>query len=224
MKFTTHEIDLESLVWRFTGDGPSVYIGQMYGTGTPHRVDPFPGYAHDMALVEDTIGIVRRAWDLPDDVSLLIATMPYEEVGRTNGWTQHDWKYYGDDGEPLGENRLYIPSIGLSGKRIPPHPAMTRYLVAHEYGHVACGWIAAREGAKAGSTSEIEKEYRRIRELPSDRMYGGRTWHEDAGEVMANDFRILICNIEPEFWPHPGIDRPDGPLEFVLRDWWEQHR
>ena len=37
-------------------------------------------------------------------------------------------------------------------------------------------------------------------------------------EVFACDFRLLVCDTEPEFWPHPGVPRPEGIL--AIRAWW----
>jgi hypothetical protein len=47
----------------------------------------------------------------------------------------------------------------------------------------------------------------------------GGTWHDSACEILACDFRILVTGMEAEFWPHPGIPRPE--MVPALRDWWD---
>lgn len=215
-------IEREAIVWPFEQrEGPYVMVGQgRWGQRRAH-LDPFPAYAHDERDVWDALDLVAAAWPLPDEVSLQISILPCEDLARTNGWTQHDWHRDYEDGQPVGEPK-FIPTIALSAKRIPPHPAVTRYLVAHEYGHVVAGWLAKLAGYQNSDPRDVEKEYAKIRELGEVPHYGGGSWHIDHGEVMANDFRILICGVETEYWPHPTIDRPDGELEAVLREWWLQ--
>lgn len=40
-------------------------------------------------------------------------------------------------------------------------------------------------------------------------------------ELFANDFRIVVCGIEQEYWPHPGFTHP---LKLAkVRKWWAKH-
>lgn len=220
----------EALVWPFGGDPrPYVTVGQGHWGKRRTFVDPFPCYGHDADLVDSTLIAVQQAFPLPPEVSVQFTILPFEELGRTNGWTQQDWEHlYDADNKPTGEKR-YIPTVVLSGKRIPPHPAMTRYLVPHEYGHIVAGWLAHKAGDKNADPRTVEKDYAKLRGLKQDEehVYGGGSWHCDAGEVMANDFRILVCGLEPDYWPHPGVPRPDDELAvptFELREWWEARR
>lgn len=222
-------IEPEALIWPFGGsDGrPYVMTGQGHWGSRRSYVDPFPAYGHDDDLVSETLTAVQQAFPLPPEVSLQITILPFEDQSRTNGWTQHDWHRDYQEGKEASERR-FIPTIVLSGKRIPPHPAMTRYLVAHEYGHVVAGWLAHKAGDQNADPRVVEEEYAKLRYLEKlERGYGGGTWHLDAGEVMANDFRILVCGIETDYWPHPGVPRPEDELAvptFELREWWDAHR
>lgn len=177
------------------------------------QVDPFPAYAHDVTLVEQMLLKVTHAFPFAEPVAVSI--MPYEGTDHVNGHCEiiYDYKGKQKDLYPWGA------SIVLWGKRIPPHPAMTRYLVAHEYGHAVDMAIARSLGFK--DTDKLRKQYTQLRPVaPRGRLtYGGLTWHRSVGEIFANDFRILVCGVEPEFWPHPGTPRPEGNRK--LLEWWQ---
>jgi hypothetical protein len=149
------------------------------------------------------------------DVDLYIADR--EETGRTNAWsTVHE------DGRYEGDTWVKDPPIGLivlSGKRTPPHPALTRHLVAHEYGHNVEWMVNYTRGVGLHDDS-LAREYAEMRGLPDSALHhgtGGR-WHDSVHEILACDFRIVVCDIEPEYWPHPGIPHPDRVDE--LDGWW----
>jgi hypothetical protein len=145
-----------------------------------------------------------------------------ECTSRTNGWAEVDHRYYDDDcAKPCCADKTvkWDGIIVLAGKRIPPHPAMTRYLVAHEYGHHVEYELLHRRGLDPGD-SVVRDEYARMRGCP-DVNYGGGTWHKSPGELLANDFRIVVAGVEPEFWPHPGFTHP---LEDALvQRWWAEN-
>lgn len=206
----------DDIAWPFEGE-PKIYVGPGRSRRTV-TVDPTPAYPHDHGLVADILEKVAQKF--PIDWPVTVHVLPVEEVGRTNGATSIDCVY--DYDAPLVNNRYpatYHPTIHLSGKRIPPHPAMTRYLVAHEYGHVVEEWLNLGWGGKELWDDTLIREYAELRKLPArPSSYGAGTWHAAHGEVFANDFRILVCGIEREFWPHPGIERPDG-LHAVRRFW-----
>lgn len=202
------EMKSEQLQWSFDGATPYFSVGKPYHRSV--QVDPFPCYAHDAALVRAIAERVEEAFPIgfPPDYYVL----HHETTSRTNGHADRQWEYNG-----AGKERSFFPWIVLSGKRIPPHPAMTRYLVAHEYGHVVQNWIEYRRGDKDAAVTEFDKEYIKMRP-DAKTHYGGRKWHDEVGELIANDFRICVTGIETEFWPHPGFEHP---LKLdVIRGFW----
>lgn len=220
MKKQVIELTRDDIVWPFSNQPPYVLTGQGRWGGSIHHIDPFPAYSHDKGLVEEMVDRVTERVPIEGDLAIYI--LPAETVVRTNGWTQSDFeRHYGDDGKE-NEPARFQPSIGLDGKRIPIHPAMTRYLVGHEYGHVIATWLAYKANLHNYDSRLIEAEYAELRGLEAQKASAGVRWHLDHGEVFANDFRILIANVEKEFWPHPGIEPPKGHLATKLMHWWDE--
>jgi len=97
---------------------------------------------------------------------------------------------------------------------------MTRYLVAHEYGHCVDYWMNFKRGSKDEVVTDFDREYAALRGVEANSDYGALKWHRNIGELIANDFRICVCNVEPEFWPHPGFAHPhDLPH---VNEFWEK--
>lgn len=199
----------DQLEWPFRGE-PHIRLQprdeKAYGSQV--QVDPFPCYSHDAGLVKEIAGICETQFPMGFDPTYYI--LPFEDLSRTNAYSSRHSIYKGDPPYP------YEPYMSLSGKRIPLHPAMTRYLVAHEYGHLADYWITYKLGFDE-SSDEFRKDYAARRGITASFAYGGHRWHTSIGEIIANDFRILVCNVETEFWPHPGIARPE---ESAIRAFW----
>jgi hypothetical protein len=213
-----HNIDLmRDGNWSFR-DTPSVvtYSPKNYGAGT---FDPFPAYSHRPEHVAAAADAVMAAFPPLWDVDLY--SMNREEIGRSNGYSNLRDSGHWEDDEYVKDPITGV--IVLSGKRIPPHPAVTLYLVAHEYGHNVEFMLNAARGSSP-SSDDLITEYAEFRGLPPESVHhgsGGR-WHDSAAEIFACDFRILVCRTEAGYWPHPGVKRP----EFVegLREWWELQR
>lgn len=209
-----HDLDvMTDSSWSFRENAPRWQHRQH---GSSEIFDPFPAYAHERPIVEKTVRHVQSCWQPAWDVDLYIANR--ESAGRSNGYSSLT-----DSGHYEGDEWVKDPTVGLivlSGKRIPPHPAMTRYLVAHEYGHNVEWMLSIGRGAKHAHTGELINEYAEIRGLPeSTRHHGaGGNWHDSATEVFACDFRILVCDVETEFWPHHGIPRPETVP--AVQQWW----
>ncbi len=126
-----------------------------------------------------------------------------------------------EDGKYVKDTPIGL--IVMSGKRQPPHPAMTRYLVAHEYGHNVEWMLERVRDSKTLHSGEVVAEYAKLRGLPDDALHhgsGGR-WHDSATEIFACDFRILVGQTETEHWPHPGIPHPVD-VDADLAAWWAQ--
>ena len=182
------------------------------------KFDPFPAYAHDLS--DARAAAEHAAVILPPLYDVDIRLTNREEEGRTNGFSTNTYvREYADSGECVGKTPLGL--IVLSGKRIPPHPAMTRYLVGHEYGHHICWMLGSARGASHLQDDSYLPDYAKMRGLDVDevRHHGaGGNWHSSISEIFACDFRILILGLESEYWPHPGIPHPDTVEN--LNAWW----
>jgi hypothetical protein len=184
-----------------------------------HRAefDPFPCYPHDMDVIRASAASAAAHVPPLWDVALYVADR--EEISRTNGfstaWVDRD---YDEDGR--SSVRGHSGLIVLSGKRVQPHPAMSRYLVAHEYGHNVHYMLCHLRGKHLHDDAVI-RDYAAVRGIPDSTHHGsGGRWHDSAHELVACDFRILVLGAETEFWPHPGIARPEEITG--LREWWAQ--
>jgi hypothetical protein len=206
-EITVREVDiLAECAWSFRTSQP------IWNNST---FDPFPAYAHNLAVAArtalDVAGKCPPRWDVTVNLA------DREEVGRTNGYADiSQWV----DGEWV--DNAITGLIVLSGKRIPPQPALTRYLVAHEYGHQVWWMLNQARGESNLRDERLIGEYARVRGLPSDsdRSGSGGRWHDSAQEIMACDFRILVCGIESEYWPHPGVPYPSDVAG--LDGWWRE--
>lgn len=203
----------EDLAWDFES-GPFIALGKNHWTV---KVDPFPGYAHDLQEVRRNVGLVRAKFPITWPVTFYL--LSHESTTRTNAWAQaaaHDYDKKIENAPDGAEQYERDPFIVFSGKRIPPMPAMTRYLVPHEYGHIVEDWIAVQRGQQ---DHQLLAEYAKLRGLPdAPKSYGGG-WHLTPGEIFANDFRILMIGAETDFWPHP-VPRPWEVPEII--GWWSE--
>lgn len=202
---------------RFRPPVPSVRYVSM-------AADPFPAYAHRVNDLELTAHAVERAYPLPEEFRPWYVLSPWEDPGRTNASTHREFDYDAEPPEGVEERewrsqRPWTSWILFGAKRIPPHPAMTRYLAAHEYGHVVNYWLERRAGIDEGG-QDLDDEYRAVRGLAAPTHYGGGTWHLAVGELIANDFRVLVTGVEADYWPHPGIERPERVAG--LDAWWAE--
>lgn len=203
----------EDLHWSFEGNS----CGFVVPSGQYTRkvgVDPFPAYAHDHQAVEVELKRATEAFPIPQDVTVCV--LDREPTERTNGWCDCNYHWSGKEEKP----RKWSATIVLAGKRIPPHPAMTRYLVPHEYGHVVRHYLSWKATDERGEADAVYSEYQKRRGFTTAKSYGGGTWHACVEELFANDFRILVVGAEKEFWPHPGFPRPEGLPDIVK--FWEE--
>jgi hypothetical protein len=188
-------------------------------TGRGSHFDPFPAYPHDIEIARNWAKHVSEMLPPLYDVNLYVTNR--EVVARTNGHSNaYEGGHYDEDDEWVRDSPSGV--IVLSGKRIPPHPAMTRYLVGHEYGHNVEWMINHLRGEKTIHASGLINEYAEMRGFDSTHNGTGGRWHDSIHEVFACDFRILVCGVEPNFWPHPGIEKPTL-LPHVV-SWWDNIR
>lgn len=210
------------------GQEASAWLKTDFGYGTHMGVDPFPAYPHDEAVVRETLARVEAAFPLPEPFSPWFFLLEHEFVSRMNGGEGADfdygWEPPEDDPRDERHQRPWRGRVALSAKRVPPHPAMTRYLVAHEYGHVVADWLVRGRGEAQHSTTLLE-EYADLRGLPPSEFQlhaGGGTWHRSIQEIFACDFRVLRTGVEVEFWPHPGVARPEAAT--AVHEFWASAR
>lgn len=178
--------------WRF--DSGELFIA--YGR-YEERVDPFPAYRHRLDLVGEVLGACVRAARMPHPVTVWLPDR--EALSRTNGWTTYD-AWTDEEGAPSWEHHIV-----LSGKRIPIHPAVTRYVVPHEYAHAL--WLEHAARYNGFSRDELARQYAELRGVSDHHASGGR-WHDAVEEIAACDFRILILGAETGYWPHHGTAFP----------------
>jgi hypothetical protein len=199
---------VDELNWPFSNGEPYVFIGGECGSyKMQEKVDPFPCYRHDHLVASIMLSQVTQKFPLHNPAQIYI--LEYETLSRTNGWAQAAIGWY-EDTEYDWESRIVF-----NGKRTPIHPAMTRYLVAHEYGHLVEYELLRQRGLNADS-DVIEEEYKEFRGGQTEK-YGARAWHTKTKEIFANDFRICVCGVEKEFWPHEVPYPTDDVIE-----WWNK--
>lgn len=204
------ELDaLGSARWEFRDPAPRWRHPRGFAVHAPW--DPFPAYAHDYATASAAAAETAEVIPPLYDITLHLADR--EDTGRTNGWSHLDKDR--DDGDPA-----WLGTIMLAGKRVPPHPAMTRHLVAHEYGHHVEWALNMARAAATPYDPQVTAEYASVRGLPAAAAHHGEggTWHDSVHEIFACDFRVLACGAEPEYWPHPGVRRPEAVRG--LARWW----
>ena len=219
-RFTVVTPSPTELCWDFSKSTQPYYLTRQSTEWSYRRrleVDPFPGYSHDEIEAASAAHLVTEIFPIPFHTTFYL--LPHEASERMNGWTDRQHNYAEKD------RHEWVPQVVLSGKRVPLHPAMTRYLVGHEYGHVVQFWLAAKLFEEHDRTDKLMNAYRELRggsaEWDRHEYVGGR-WHESILEIMACDFRILVTKLESGYWPHPGIQRPEQIPALV--DWWNQRR
>lgn len=208
-----HRVGADQIDWPFKGN-PSFKTKGPIAYARSHQIDPFPCYPHNVELVASMAETVEKLFPVDNQVDYFVTE--YEEIGRTNGFADKTDVY----DQASGKYAHWEPVVVLIGKRIPPHPAMTRYLVAHEYGHIVQWQIEHMRGIDSGKeTTDFDFEYLRLRKNCHN-DYGGRKWHANVGELIANDFRVLVCGVEEEFWPHEGFVHPRQSEE--VQNFWKK--
>ena len=189
--------------------------------GQTYQVSVETRFAPDADLVQSQLDAVCARWPLPWAVDVFLVSYASSVPGQSAiSWC----------GEASGAvatagryKDIAIGNIALFGSYAPPHPALVRANVAHEYGHLVEAMLAAR--LHNGSGRALLTEYATLRGLtlaPNDALnpLPGVGWTRHPGEVFANDFRLLLAQVEEEHWPHPGIARPETRPDVIA--WWQR--
>lgn len=193
---------LKEPLWEFDGSGAYYKLGKGYGTRA--AVDPFPAYSHSEVYAWGLISTLEV--HIPVDIYLL----EHELESRVNGWT--DINYVWDEKGHIEEQNHIIC---LSGKRTPIPQGMQYYILAHEYGHAVENFLSEKTG-----NEDFRVEYAEMRKVDLMDHYGGRSWKNAPGEVLADDFRILVAHQEVNYWPHDKVT-PPHKLDY-LYEWWDE--
>lgn len=192
MKNRVINLTHQDICWGFDGNKPYVML-DVDPYKRQESVDPFPCYSHDSNLVEKLVNQYESSINLKFKPKYFI--LPFEGESRTNGCACANEQWNKED-----EGRILSPYIVLYGKRICLHPAMTRYLTSHELAHVVHYNVETILGQH--KNEEFEREYAKIRGIDYNAKYGAQNWHNNIGEIIANDIRIILFNSELEFWQH----------------------
>lgn len=198
------------------------------GCGTyqrSYKVDPYPCYSHDIELVKTVADECERSFPLIGTTTAFYV-LSHEDVERVNGTTFCENIYKGAREAycQCGCDRKieFYPLAtyaALSGKRTPIHPAVTRYLVSHEYGHMVWNHVCRMLNYSELDVSKLYTLYMQTRGVTDYiNKYTGNKWHCNPGEIVANDFRVIFTSQELEFWPH---DIP-YPKETPIMNWWKE--
>lgn len=221
----------DDLIWSLGTPGSHPYFEVGLSYTRHYTVDPYPAYPPDEKIVREVLEECDETFPLIMEYDGAFV-LPYDFDDHINGLAFHDVVWKRKDGSEwkelipcycgCGEERTHqgtAITIVFGAKKIPIHPAMVRYVVAHEFGHGVCHRLARALGYMESEHKEFEAKYMAVRAPGFDyaKKYKGGTWHITPGEVMANDFRTLVMNKEWEFWPHP-VDQltPEHPAA----NWW----
>lgn len=204
----------EDLSWGFNGCGPSYYLktkNSKYGHSV--SVDPFPCYAPDRDLVIKVARDIESKFPIGLDVFYFLGN--HENVDRCNGFAAQNTIW--DDDKKVGEQYAFDCIIWLSGKRIPIFPKFLEGLCWHEFGHCVDNYLCYKRGLPQ---DELNEEYAKMRGVELFNDYGGRKWHKNIGEIIANDFKIIVGNSGPDYFPH-DVEHPNN-VPAAKRWWYEQ--
>lgn len=136
------EYTQDDLYWAFDNKDPYYILNTNKNSSGRHvPVDPFPCAKHDKKLLRKFAENIEDKFPIGALVHYHI--LPHETTGRSNAWASYS-TFYSHDEKNLREKYLMEGIVLFSGKRTICHPLMTKYLVAHEYGHIVDYWIRAK--------------------------------------------------------------------------------
>lgn len=212
---------------------PEVRLDTKFNSYFVEPIQPFPCYAHNKEVLQETIELLETYFRIPKPFAPDWFVLEYDGISQVNGSTNRRFDYYSPRADKLKNKRDArkergeepIPEemtewnsfIILYGKRTPIHPAMTRFVAAHEYGHAVDYYIERMMNLEP-EKNLLDAEYAEVRGIKNDQNYGGARWDTNIGEIIADDFRIMVADMQVEHWPHRGRKPWQIP---ELHDWWD---
>lgn len=207
----------EEIIWPFDGQPYYLLKALACDYGRTAQVDPFPCNTHNVDIMTEEVEKVTKAF--PIGTLLQWIVLPHETTNRTNAFANHD-SIYADtpEREEMKKVNKLEGSIIFSGKRANIHPAMTRFLVAHEYGHQVDYWIT-EVMKEEDRDADFRKFYAESRGLIYDNSrYGGGNYHNSITELIADEFRIVVAGRDTDFWQHDKYPNPVDQQDRI--DFW----
>lgn len=218
-------VGYEDTHWNY-GEKPTIQPRRFFGDGKGYqfKIDPAPAYSHDRALTEELLELCHERAPLCAPVTVTL--LEVLDMRQTNGWAQQQFEHYkchtpddcdcdvidvAEDGtKTKRRTRNWDGIICLNGRTTEIHPAVTRYVTVHEYGHIvedALGLIRHDEKGGMDAGARLIREWAKVRRIPESSFelsYGVRTHHLMPNEIFANDFRHAL-GVETEWWPHGEV-------------------
>lgn len=160
-------------------------------------VDPFPCASHNVDFIKKKVTMVESIFPIAAPIKYVL--LPNELKERVNAMAYQE---YVDD--KYKKKYKFEGTIALSGKRTIIHPAMSNYLIAHEYGHMVDYWInqSMNQEEKSENASLFRKRYAAFRGIDFNQKLTGYGWKNNIAEVIADDFRIVMAKTDVDFFPH----------------------
>lgn len=230
-------LGFEEIKWGY-GEEPMMEPRCFFGRGRGYsfKIDPAPVYGHDLGQIEELLEACHA--DAPLCNPVTVNVLRVSDKRGSNGWAQQNWSYHDchtpDDCQcdvelPDGKTRRrnWDGVIALSGRTTEIHPAIARYVVPHEYGHIAEDALALirHDDGSADPGDALLSEWAKVRRIPQEFFelpYGTTTHHLIPREVFANDFRFAL-GYETEWWPHDEVVPPLGARGTKrAQTWWEE--
>lgn len=212
----------EELIWDFCGEHPYYRVNKLSSDFYEDiKIDPFPCTSHNMEIIKKEVEVVERHFPIGSLLQWII--IPHEFISRSNAYASYEeiWR-----DERKEKNKLDA-WIVFCGKRTNIHPAMTKFLVSHEYGHQVDYWIThcMMEEEKSNDRDIFRKKWAEVRgiEWSNDEGYGAGRYHNSITEMIADEFRVVVMDRDTDFWQH-DVYKPDSKGKDFWFEMYEKYK